>query len=100
MYIENKSAQLRGQSGVRGPTCTGRVTFSKSRKSLYYRGKTFQSLKGSGRKANYFDVETLEQYCILALRKTALMGCTDCAPPIDEDAKNTGLLGNRLATPP
>jgi hypothetical protein len=80
MDIENKSAQLRGQSGVRGPTRIGRVTFSKSRKSFYYRGKTFQSLKGSGFKANYLDVETLEQYWISGPKKNGADGLYGLRP--------------------
>jgi hypothetical protein len=42
MYIENKS------DGLSGPARIGRVIFSKSGKTLYYQGKSFQSLKGSG----------------------------------------------------
>jgi hypothetical protein len=63
MYIENKSARPRGRSGLVGPARIGRVSFSKTGKSLYYGCKTFQSLKGSGKKANYFDVDTREEYC-------------------------------------
>lgn len=63
MYIENKSSGLEGDARI------GRVYFSKSGKSLYYRGRRFQSLKGSGFKANYFDVETGEEYWISGPRK-------------------------------
>jgi hypothetical protein len=58
MYIENKS------TGLSGPARIGRVTFSKSGKSLYYRGRRFQTLSGSGFKANYFDCESGEHYWI------------------------------------
>ncbi|UFS87997.1 hypothetical protein LPJ38_30885 [Bradyrhizobium daqingense] len=54
MYIEDKSSSLNGLARI------GRVTFSKTGKSISYGGRTFQSLKGSGFKANYFDVETGE----------------------------------------
>jgi hypothetical protein len=47
MYVENKSGQPAGQSGVRGPARIGRVKFSKTGKSLYYNGKTFRSLKAT-----------------------------------------------------
>ena len=63
MYIENKSASLNG------PARIGRVTFSKTGKSLNYGGRTFQSLKGHGCKANYFDVETGEEFWISGPRK-------------------------------
>lgn len=58
MYIESKSASLNGAARI------GRVTFSKTGKSVSYGGRTFQSLKGSGFKANYFDVETGEKFWI------------------------------------
>ena len=66
MYIENKSAG----TGLEGPARIGRVYFSKSGKSLYYRGMKLASLKGSGiLKANYFDVESGDQYWISGPRK-------------------------------
>jgi hypothetical protein len=63
MYVENKSASLNGSARI------GRVTFSKTGKSISYGGRTFQSLKGSGFKANYFDVETGEKFWISGPRK-------------------------------
>jgi hypothetical protein len=63
MYIENKSGTLNG------PARIGRVTFSRTGKSLTYRGRTFQSLKGQGSKANYFDVDTGEEFWISGPRK-------------------------------
>jgi hypothetical protein len=63
MYIEDKSDQLVG------PARIGRVTFSKTGKSLYYKGKTFQSLSGNGFKANYFDVESGDHYWISGPKK-------------------------------
>ena len=63
MYIESKSG------GLNGPARIGRVTFSKTGKSITYRGRTFQSLKGRGFKANYFDVETREEFWISGPRK-------------------------------
>ena len=63
MYIENKSTSLNG------PARIGRVTFSKTGKSVNYGGRTFRSLKGHGSKANYFDVETGEEFWISGPRK-------------------------------
>ena len=88
MYIENKSARPPGQSGIRGPARIGRVSFSKTGKSLYYRGKTFQSLKGSGKKANYFDVDTHDEYWISGPKKNGADGLYGPRPtPIDEDVR-------------
>ena len=63
MYIEDKS------DGLDGPARIGRVAFSKSGRSVHYRGKTFQSLNGSGYKANYFETETGDEYWISGPRK-------------------------------
>jgi len=63
MYIENKSNGLVGEARI------GRVYFSKSGKSLYYRNKRFASLKGDGYKSNYYDVESDEEYWISGVKK-------------------------------
>ena len=63
MYIESKSA------GLTGPARIGRVTFSKTGKTLYYQGRSFQSLKGYGFKSNYYDIESGEYYWISGPRK-------------------------------
>jgi hypothetical protein len=63
MYVERKAGSLEG------PARIGWVTFSKSGKTIYYNGRAFQSLQGSGFKSNYFDVETGEQYWISGVRK-------------------------------
>ncbi len=63
MYIEDKSNGLEGDARI------GRVYFSKTGKTLYYSGRTFQSLKGSGFKANYFDIENGDEFWISGPRK-------------------------------
>ncbi len=63
MYIENKAG------GLTGPARIGRVAFSKSGSTLYYGGKSFRSLKGSGFKANYYDIATGEHYWISGCHK-------------------------------
>lgn len=63
MYIEDKSQGLDGEARI------GRVYFSQSGKTLYYRGRKFQSLKGYGFKANYFDVDSQEEFWISGPRK-------------------------------
>ena len=62
-YIEDKSC------GLSGPARIGRVTFSKSGKTIYYGGRAFRSLKGGGFKANYFDAETGAEFWISGCRK-------------------------------
>ena len=58
MYIECKAGGLIGTARI------GRVTLSKTGRTLYYRGQTFQSLKGAGFKSNYYAVETGDNYWI------------------------------------
>ncbi len=56
--------ELKSSHNDNGPARIGRVSFSRTGRSIYYKGKAFQSLGGSGIGANYFDVETGEQYWI------------------------------------
>lgn len=63
MYIECKA------TGLTGPARIGRVEFSKTGKTIYYQGRTFQSLKGRGFKSNFYDVESGEEYWISGPRK-------------------------------
>src|SRR5579871_1188523 len=63
MYIESKA------NDISGPARIGRVTFSKTGLSVYYRGRMFQRLGGQGFKSNYFDSETSEEYWISGSKK-------------------------------
>jgi len=83
MYIEDKSA------GLTGPARIGRVTFSKTGKTIYYRGRTFQSLKGRGFKANFYDVESGAEYWISGPHKDGTDTLYGGAQPveIDEDIR-------------
>src|SRR5579863_5926095 len=88
MYIENKSAGgIAGLAGVQGPARIGRVVFSKSRQSVYYRGRVFQRDKG-GYKYNHFDTESGEQYWISGPRRDGADGLYGPRPtPIDDDVR-------------
>jgi len=81
MYIESKA------DGISGPGRIGRVTFSKSGKSIYYRGRLFQSLKGAGFKANYFDAETGEQFWISGCKKDGSDHLYGGTTEIDDDVR-------------
>ncbi len=82
MYIESK-----GEDGISGPARIGRVTFSKSGKSIYYRGRMFQSLKGAGFKANYFDSESGEHYWISGCKKDGTDHLYAGTIEIDDDVR-------------
>lgn len=82
-YIECKGGNLTGAARI------GRVTFSKTGSTLYYRDKTFQSLKGAGFKSNYYCVETGEDYWISGPKRRggdALYGGSG-GIEIDEDVR-------------
>jgi hypothetical protein len=98
MYIEYKGggfterlgiANVSASDGLHGSARIGRVTFTRTGATLHYRGKSFQSLKGSGFKANYFDVETGEQYWISGPRRdgTDRLYKSDWPVEIDEDIR-------------
>lgn len=83
MYIECKAGSLTGLARI------GRVTFSKTGRTIYYRGRKFQSLKGAGFKSNYYDVETGEDYWISGPKRNggdALYG-GNTPIEIDEDVR-------------
>jgi hypothetical protein len=98
MYIENKGGgyvnpfgygeESKGD-GLHGSARIGRVTFSRTGATLHYGGKSFQSLKGSGFKANYFEVETGEQYWISGPRRdgTDRLYKSNWPVEIDEDVR-------------
>ena len=80
MYIEDKSG------GLNGPARIGRVTFSKTGRSVHYGGRTFQKMKGY--KANYFDVDTGDEFWISGPRKDGrdrLYDGTTMPVEIDDD---------------
>ena len=82
MYIEEESDQLAG------PARIGRVTFNRTRKSLHYKGRTFQSLKGSGFKANYLDVDSGDHYWISGPKKNGADGLYGPrTTPIDDNVR-------------
>ena len=58
MYIESKA------DGLTGPARIGRVTFSKTGRTIYYRGLVLHSLRGAGFKSNYIDEATGDKYWV------------------------------------
>ncbi len=64
LYIEKKS----GHSDD-GPARIGRVAFSKSGRTLYYRGLRLRRMKGGGISGNYFDVETGDEYWVSGAKR-------------------------------
>lgn len=63
MYIECKAGELEG------PARIGRVTFSRTMRSVHYRGRRLERLNPRGYKANFVDVESSERYWISGCKK-------------------------------
>jgi len=84
MYIERKAGELTG------PARIGRVTYSKTGATVYYRGQEFRSLKGNGFKANYYEVNTGDEYWISGPRRDGrdALYNTNIAPEIDSDVRD------------
>ena len=80
MYIECKAGGLTGNARI------GRVTFSKTGRTLYYGGQTFQSLKGAGFKSNFYCVETGEDYWISGPKRRGGDALYGGSIPIEIDA--------------
>ncbi len=80
MFIEDKE-------GITGDGRICRVSFSKTGKTLYYGELVFQSLKGSGYKANYFEVESGLEYWISNPRKDGNDLLYPGTVAIDENAR-------------
>ena len=64
MYVELKSGH-----GDDGPAWIGRVTFSRSGRSIFYRERELRRLKGRGVSGNYFDVATGEEFWVSGVKK-------------------------------
>jgi hypothetical protein len=83
MYIESKAGTFNG------PARIGRVTFSKTARTIYYQGRAFQSLNGFGFKSNYRDVENGDEYWISGPRRDGRdrLYVSNIPVEIDEDVR-------------
>lgn len=64
MYVENKDGEIDGADAR-----IGWVTFSKSARTVYYRGRALLRLRGLGIRGNYFDTNTGEEYWVSGVKK-------------------------------
>lgn len=86
MYIELKESNKTLDSGALSNFARiGKVTFSKTGKTIYYNGKAFQSLKGRGSKSNYLDIDADEEYWISGCRNDGLDRLYNERLPIEID---------------
>lgn len=73
--------------GFQGPGRIGRVSFSKTGRTIHCKGQSFRPLGGMGYKTNYLDVETRDQYWISGPRKDGQDTLYPGLVEIDEDAR-------------
>lgn len=82
MWIENK-----GDDGIAGLARIGRVSFSKSGKSIHYQGRELLTLSGRGFKSNYIDVETGEHFWISGCHKDGGDALYSTDVEVDDDVR-------------
>ena len=63
MYIERKAGSLTGSARI------GRVTFNRTRHTIFYRDQVFHRIVGGGFKSNYYDEATGEDYWISGCKR-------------------------------
>jgi len=68
MYIEQKTSG-RASLDDHGPAKIGKVSFSKTGRTVYFQGKTFRRIKGGGVAGNYYCVEDGNEYWITGVKK-------------------------------
>src|SRR2546430_8917421 len=92
MWIERKT------DGLVGPARIGRVTYSKSGRSLSYGEQRFENLKRKGFKANYVDLATGDQYWISGATRMGRTPSTQRPPR--STTMSGGNIGRKFATSP
>ena len=76
MYIENKGGDIDGIAAR-----IGWVEFSKTGRTVYYRGRELLSIGGRGIRGNFLDATTREEYWISGVKRRG--SNTHCAESIE-----------------
>jgi hypothetical protein len=84
MYVEYKAGIA---CAYEGEAWISRVRFSKEGKTIYFRDKALQFLKGRAFLANYFDVDTGEEYWVSGCRREGHDALYAAKVAIDEDVR-------------
>jgi hypothetical protein len=80
MWIENKA------DGLVGPARIGWAKVRDHGKRIDYRNQSFRSLRGAGFKANFYDIETREEYWITGCRMDGRNALYNTDVEIDQEA--------------
>jgi hypothetical protein len=85
MYVELKTGY-----NDDGPAWIGWVTFSKTGRTVHYRGKTLRRINGGGIRGNHVDVATREEYWVSGVKKNRQDRHWAGAGPVhvDDDARD------------
>ena len=84
MYIENKDGDIDGADAR-----IGWVTFSKSGRSIYYRGRTLRRSPGGGVSGNFFDADSGEEFWVSGVKSRGSNQHPQerrCTVQVDDDA--------------
>ncbi len=83
MYVENKDGLIDGERAR-----IGWVTFSKSGRSVRYRGRTLGAIGGRGVAGNFMDEESREEFWVsgVKVRGSNTHSCEGSRFVVDEDA--------------
>jgi len=90
MYIE-----LEGTCSAAGSGRIGRVTFSKTGKTIYYRGRTLKPVRHARGRANYIDADTGERFWVSGCKKAGNDTLYPGMIEIDEDVREEYWLNIR-----
>ena len=83
MYIQLKT----GYDTDKGPSWISRVRFSKTWQTAYFHGRTLRRSPGLN-DANFYDVDTQEEFWISGPKRDRTDGRYSGAPPeVDDDAR-------------
>jgi hypothetical protein len=69
MKSELRYIELKSGFGDNGPAWIGMAEFSKSGRTVYFKGKAMKNSNAKGIAGNYFDIETGEEYWISGIKK-------------------------------
>lgn len=84
MYVENKDGLIEGADAR-----IGWVSFSKSGRSVYYKGRTLAAVGGRGIGGNFMDVETGEEFWVSGVKKRGsnTHSAESASVIVDDDAR-------------
>lgn len=85
MYVENKNGLLMGEQAW-----VGWVEFSRTGRTVFFKGRSFKAIGGRGVSGNFIDEETGHEYWISGIKARGSNGHPAegrLTPAVDEDAK-------------